>query len=350
MAETGVDSIGTYASSDGSSLVVEDTSVTTPATVHTGSLSVITQEMDNQSTVASFIFEGFSIPPDLQSALFLLFLVDYLLTVAGNVAIVTIIRVNLHLHTPMYFLLSNLSFLEIWYTTTTIPNMLICLLQDIRRISFIGCFFQFYFLFSLGTTEYFLLTLMGYDRCLAICKPLHYHKLMSNQVCQILTLSCWVAGFLWFLAPITLISRLPFCGPNIIKHFLCDRGPLMALSCKHDLITEINFFVFSTVLSLATFLFILVTYMYIIYTIVRMPSAAGRQKAFSTCASHLIVVSLFFGSVMFMYLRPAGKHSLSQDKVVALLYTVVTPLLNPLIYTLRNKEVKEALTKMMFKQ
>ncbi|XP_078496759.1 olfactory receptor 11H6-like [Lissotriton helveticus] len=306
--------------------------------------------MDNQSTVTSFIFEGFSVTRQVQSTLFFLFLMDYLLTLAGNVAIVIIIRVNIHLHTPMYFLLSNLSFLEIWYTTNIIPNMLVCLLQEIKRISFTGCFFQFYFLFSLGTTEYFLLTVMGYDRCLAICKPLHYHKLMSNRVCQLLTVSCWVAGFLWFLAPITLISQLPFCGPNIINHFLCDRGPLMALSCKRDFITEMNFFIFTTVLNLVAFLFILVTYMFIIYTIVRMPSAAGRQKAFSTCASHLIVVSLFFGSVMFMYMRPAGKHSLSQDKVVALLYTVVTPLLNPLIYTLRNKEVKEALSKMIFKQ
>ncbi|XP_078496758.1 olfactory receptor 11G2-like [Lissotriton helveticus] len=306
--------------------------------------------MNNQSTVKSFIFQAFSSHQVVQTVLFFLFLMDYLLIIVGNVAIVIVIHSNFHLHKPMYFLLNNLSILEIWYTTTTIPNMLVGLLQDVKRISFAGCFIQFYFLFSFGSTECFLLTLMGYDRFLAICKPLYYQKLMSSRVCLQLALSCWVAGFLWFLAPITLISQLPFCGPNTIDHFLCDRGPLMTLSCKRDYVTEITFFSFATTMNVSTFLFILITYMYIIYTILRMPSAAGRQKAFSTCSSHLIVVSLFFGSVMFMYMRPAGKHSLSQDKVVSLLYIAVTPLLNPLIYTLRNNEFKQALAKMLRKE
>ncbi|XP_069098157.1 olfactory receptor 11G2-like [Pleurodeles waltl] len=303
--------------------------------------------MANQSTVTSFVFEGFSSNRGLERGLFVVFLMDYLLTLAGNFAIVIVVQMDFHLHKPMYFLLSNLSFLDICYTTSTIPNMLNGLFQDFKTISFIGCFLQFYFMFSLGTTEYFLLTLMGYDRCLAICKPLHYHKLMSSKVCRQLTLSCWVMGFFWVVTPITLISQLPFCGPNIINHFLCDRGPLITLSCRRDYITEVTFFTFGTVLNVCTFLFILVTYICIINTILKMPSAAGRQKAFSTCASHLIVVSLFFGSVMFMYMRPSGKNSLSQDKVVALLYTVVIPLVNPLIYTLRNKEVKIALNKVL---
>ncbi|XP_069098158.1 olfactory receptor 6N2-like [Pleurodeles waltl] len=315
-------------------------------TVQTGSDMEV---MNNHSTLKSFIFQALSSHQMVKSILFFLFLMDYLLIITGNLAIIVVIHSNFHLRKPMYLLLSNLSFLEIWYTTSTIPNMLAGLLQDVRRISFAGCFIQFYFQFALGSTECFLLTLMGYDRLLAICKPLYYQKLMSSRVCMLLALSCWVAGFLWFLAPIALISQLPFCGPNKINHFLCDRGPLMSLSCKHDYLTEITFFAFATTMNVSTFLFILITYMYIIYTILRMSSAAGRQKAFSTCSSHLIVVSLFFGSVMFMYMRPAG-HTFSQDKVVSLLYIAVTPLLNPLIYTLRNNEFKQALGKMLHQE
>ncbi|XP_078496760.1 olfactory receptor 11H4-like [Lissotriton helveticus] len=306
--------------------------------------------MDNQSTVTGFIFQAFSSHQGVQNSLFCLFLIVYLLTLAGNVAIIVVINADVRLHKPMYFLLRNFSFLEIWYTTSTIPNMLVGFLQEVKRISFLGCFIQFYFLFSLGTTETILLAIMAYDRCLAICKPLHYHTFMSIRVCQLLIYSCWMASFLWFIAPIILISRLPFCGPNVINHFLCDRGPLVALSCKRDYITEITFFVSDTVLNIICLSTVLVSYVYIICTIVRMPSAMGRQKAFSTCVSHLIVVCLFFGSVMFMYMRPAGQHSFSQDKVVAILYTVITPLLNPLIYTLRNKEVKQAFRKLLHKQ
>ncbi|XP_069488901.1 olfactory receptor 11H6-like [Ambystoma mexicanum] len=300
--------------------------------------------------VTFFIFQGFSSKYWVQRGLFFLFLMNYLLTLTGNIAIILIIRAEAELQKPMYFLLGHLSFLEIWYTTSTMPNLLVGLLQDVKRISFTGCFAQFYFMFSLGTTEYFNLTVMGYDRFLAICKPLHYHKLMSSQTCLLLALSCWMAGFLWFVAPIIMISQLPFCGPNIINHYLCDRGPLMDLSCQNDYVTEVTFFIFGTVLSLCNFLLILVTYAYIISTILRMSSATGRKKAFSTCASHLTVVSMFFGSVMFMYLRPPGKHSFPMDKLVSLLYTVVTPLLNPLIYALRSKEFKQAMWKVLHKK
>ncbi|XP_069488903.1 olfactory receptor 11H6-like [Ambystoma mexicanum] len=303
--------------------------------------------MYNLSTVPFFIFQGFSNHQWVQRGLFILFLIDYLLTLTGNLVIIIVIRADVQLHKPMYFLLSHLSFLEIWYTTSTVPNLLVGLLQDVKRISFIGCFTQFYFMFSLGTTEYFILMVMGYDRFLAICKPLHYHKHMNSRACLLLALACWVTGFLWALIPIFLISQLPFCGPNIINHFLCDRGPLMALSCQYDYIAEVTFFIFGAVLNIYNFLFIMVSYICIISTILRMPSAVGRQKAFSTCASHLTVVSIFFGSVMFMYMRPPGKHSYSMDKVVALLYTVITPMLNPLIYTLRSKEFKQALWKLL---
>ncbi|XP_069488902.1 olfactory receptor 11H6-like [Ambystoma mexicanum] len=303
--------------------------------------------LHNQSTVTFFIFQGFSSNHWVQRGLFILFLMDYLLTLTGNVGIIFIIRADVQLQKPMYFLLSHLSFLEIWYTSSIMPNLLVGLLQDVKRISFAGCFAQFYFMFSLGTTEYFILMIMGYDRFLAICKPLHYHKCMSSQACLLLVLSCWMAGFLWFLVPIFLISQLPFCGMNIINHFLCDRGPLMALSCQYVYITEVTFFISTTVLNLCNFLLILVSYAFIISTILRMPSATGRQKAFSTCASHLTVVSMFFGSVMFMYMRPPGKHSFSMDKVVALLYTVITPMLNPLIYALRSKDFKKAMWKVL---
>ncbi|XP_069488900.1 olfactory receptor 11H6-like [Ambystoma mexicanum] len=309
--------------------------------------TVVTGTTNGSHTVTHFIFQGFSSHRGVQGALFLLFLIDYLLTLTGNIAIVFVIRTDYRLHKPMYYLMSQLSFLEIWYTTSTMPNLLVGLLQDVKSISFPGCFTQFYFMFSLGAVECFLLTMMGYDRFLAICKPLHYHKLMTSQVCLFLTLSCWAVGLLWFLVPIVLISQLPFCGPNLINHFLCDRGPLMDLSCQQDYITEVTLFTFATILGLGTFLVIVVSYVCIMSTIVMMTSADGRHKAFSTCASHLIVVSIFYGSVLFMYMRPIGKHSFSLDKVVALIYTVLTPLLNPVIYALRNKEVKQALKEIL---
>nr|XP_033781468.1 olfactory receptor 11H6-like [Geotrypetes seraphini] len=301
----------------------------------------------NETYVKEFIFHGISINESSQAALFMLFLLFYILTLTGNISIIMLVWSNTSLHKPMYIFLSNLSFVEIWYTTTTVPKMLSGLLSQINSISFKGCFTQFYFFFSCGATEHLLLTIMGYDRYLAICYPLHYNILMSNKKCCFFAASCWIGAFLWSLFPIILISKLPFCGPNKINHFLCDPGPLLELSCVRYFSTELILTLYFAILVFSTSSFTFISYAFIIRTILRIPSASGRRKAFSTCASHLIVVSIFFGCVMYMYIRPSGNHPFPLDKVIAVFYTVVTPLLNPVIYTLRNKEVLEVVKKMM---
>nr|XP_033780877.1 olfactory receptor 11H6-like [Geotrypetes seraphini] len=301
----------------------------------------------NLTNVKEFILHGLAINMSSQAALFALFLVIYTLTLIGNITIIILVWSNTSLHKPMYIFLGNLSFVEIWYTTSTVPKMLSGLLSRINSISFNGCFLQFYFFFSLGTTECFLLTTMGYDRYLAICHPLHYNILMNNNKCCLFVASCWIVGFLWSLFPVILISKLIFCGPNKINHFLCDPGPLLELSCVRYYSTEVVLTLYFALMVFITFSFSFISYAFIIQTILRIPSSSGRLKAFSTCASHLIVVSIFFGCVMYMYIRPSGNHPFDIDKVIAVFYTVVTPLLNPVIYTLRNKEVLEAVKKMM---
>ncbi|XP_030042382.1 olfactory receptor 11H6-like [Microcaecilia unicolor] len=302
---------------------------------------------NNQTEVKEFILHGLSNNQEDQAVLFTLFLVVYALTLVGNTMIIVVVYSDLRLRKPMYILLSNLSFAEIWYTTSTVPNMLYSFVSKSKAISFNGCFLQFYFFFSFGTTECFLLTAMGYDRYLAICQPLRYNVLMSSGVCMGLATSCWIAGFLWFVIPITLISKLPFYGMNEINHFLCDPGPLLELSCLRDYATETTSSTCSSLLLLSTFSFTVISYVFILRTVVKIPSSTGRCKAFSTCASHLMVVTMFFGCVMFMYMRPSGNHPFYVDKVVSVLYTIVTPLLNPVIYSLRNKEFLESAKKLL---
>ncbi|XP_029435675.1 olfactory receptor 11G2-like [Rhinatrema bivittatum] len=301
----------------------------------------------NHTEVKVFILHGLSIHQDVQVPLFALFLGIYTLTLVGNMIIIMLVWSEPRLHKPMYIFLGNLSFVEIWYTTSTVPKMLSGLLSKINYISFNGCFFQFYFFFCFGTTECFLLTIMGYDRYLAICHPLRYNVLMSSRICSCLAASCWTFGFIWPLLPIILVSQMPFCGPNEINHFLCDPGPLLELSCVRYYATEMVISVCIALMLLVTFSFTFISYTFIIQTIVKIPSLSGRLKAFSTCASHLIVVTIFFGCVIYMYIRPPGNHPLYMDKIVAVFYTVVTPLLNPVIYTLRNKEVLQVVKKIM---
>ncbi|XP_029435691.1 olfactory receptor 11G2-like [Rhinatrema bivittatum] len=301
----------------------------------------------NQTEVKGFILHGLSIHGGAPALLFTLFLLVYFLTLVGNIMIILLVWSNTSLHKPMYIFLGNLSFVEICYTTTTVPKMLSGFLSKDDYISFIGCFLQYYFFFSFGSTECFLLTVMGYDRYLAICQPLRYHVLMSSKICFRLATSCWITGFFWTLVPINLIAQLPFCGENKIDHFLCDTGPLLELSCLRDFVTEVISSVITSLVLLITFSFTCISYIFIIKTTVRIPSSSGRRKAFSTCASHLTVVIMFFGGAMYMYIRPTGKHPLNVDKVVAVLYTTVTPLLNPVIYSLRNKEFMQAVKKAM---
>ncbi|XP_062062587.1 olfactory receptor 11H2-like [Lepus europaeus] len=297
--------------------------------------------------VREFILQGFSCEWKIQILLFSLFTTIYALTITGNGAIVCALWCDRRLHTPMYVFLRNFSFLEMWYVSSTVPKMLNNFLSEKKRISFSGCFLQFYFFFSLGTSECFLLTVMAFDRFLAICRPLHYPNTMTLHLCTKLVIICWVCGFVWFLIPIVLISQLPFCGPNIIDHVVCDPGPLFALACASAPKTQLLCYTLSSLVIFGNFFFILGSYTLVLIAVLRMPSATGRHKAFSTCGSHLAVVSLFYGSLMVMYVSPGLGHSAGMQKVATLLYAMVTPLFNPLIYSLRNKEIKTALRKVL---
>nr|XP_020141494.1 olfactory receptor 11G2 [Microcebus murinus]XP_020141495.1 olfactory receptor 11G2 [Microcebus murinus] len=301
----------------------------------------------NSSTISGFLLLGFPCPREGQILLFVLFSAVYLLTLMGNGSIICAVRWDQRLHTPMYILLANFSFQEIWYVTSTVPNMLANFLSDNKVISFAGCFLQFYFFFSLGCTESFFLAVMAFDRYLAICRPLHYPTIMTRRLCTNLVINCWVLGFLWFLIPIIIISQMTFCGSRIIDHFLCDPGPLLALTCKKSPVTELVFSTLCPVPVMILFLFIMGSYALVLRAVLRVPSAAGRRKAFSTCGSHLAVVSLFYGSVLVMYGSPASEHKAAMQKIVTLFYSVVTPLLNPVIYSLRNKDMKKAMQKIL---
>ncbi|MBZ3876412.1 Olfactory receptor 11H6 [Sciurus carolinensis] len=246
----------------------------------------------------------------------------------------------------MYIPLANFPFLEICYINSTVPSMLANFRSESSTISFSGCFLQFYFFFSMGTTETFFLSVMAFDRYLAICKPLHYPTIMTVQNCCRMGAGCWACGFLCFLFPIYLASQLPFCCANKIDHFLCDPGPLIKLSCEPDPGTEIICAIYNSVLIFSTFLFITSSYTLVIKSVLRVPSAEGQRKAFSTCGSHLAVVSLFYGSIMVVNVSPTAGNPAGMQKIVTLFSSMLTPLFNPLIYSLRNREMNEALRKL----
>ncbi|XP_065272154.1 olfactory receptor 6N1-like [Emys orbicularis] len=303
----------------------------------------------NQTVVTEFIFLGFGDLPDLQILLFLMFLVIYIATVAGNILITALVVADQHLHTPMYFFLGNLSCLETCYTSTILPQMLASLLMGDKTISFSGCITQLYFFCALAATECCLLAAMSYDRYLAICKPLHYSALMNTRFCLQLAAGSWLNGCLATAIFVLFMSHLIFCGPNEIDHFFCDLIPLIKLSCSDTHLIILLDFVLSCVFTLPPFLLTLTSYVCILTTILRIPSTTGRQKAFSTCSSHLIVVTIYYGTLMTVYMLPNRDTLSFLNKVLSLSYTVLTPLVNPLIYSLRNREVKEALSKAVSK-
>ncbi|XP_067388380.1 olfactory receptor 6N1-like [Emydura macquarii macquarii] len=303
----------------------------------------------NQTFVTEFILLGFRNLPQLQRLLFLLILVIYLVTMAGNILIVLLVVADRHLHTPMYFFLGNLSCLESCYTSTILPRLLASLLTGDRTISFSGCIMQLYSFGFLVVTECFLLAAMSYDRYLAICKPLHYAALMNGRFCLQLAAGSWLSGFLAITIIIILMLQLKFCGPNQIDHFFCDFIPLLKLSCSDtQLISMVSLFL-SFCDTFPPFLLTVASYVYIITTILRIPSATGRQKAFSTCSSHLIVVTVFYGTLVIVYMLPKTNTMGDLNKVFSVFYTVLTPLFNPLIYSLRNKHVNEALRKLVIR-
>uniref|UniRef100_A0A803J896 Olfactory receptor n=1 Tax=Xenopus tropicalis TaxID=8364 RepID=A0A803J896_XENTR len=284
-----------------------------------------------------------------QLFLFLLFLFIYIFTLLGNITIVSVVTLDSVLHTPMYYFLRNLSFLEICYVTVTLPKLLQTFLAKRKAISFSGCCAQMYCFFTLGVTECFLLAVMAYDRYVAICNPLRYFTVMSKATCLKLATISWVSGNLISLGQTVSIFSLPYCGPNIINHFFCDIPPVLKLACTDVSANEIAVAVTGFLVLPLPFVLVLCSYGRIIAAIIRISTSKGRKKVFSTCASHFVSVTLFFGTGAFTYVRMKTRDTADNDKILSLLYSVITPLLNPLIYTLRNKEVKGGLKKLLLK-
>ncbi|XP_068004654.1 olfactory receptor 4S2-like [Melanerpes formicivorus] len=299
--------------------------------------------MANMSSVKEFILLGLSVSQGMQKMCFVMFLFFYLMIVVGNLLIVSTVVSSQRLNSPMYFFLGYLSFIDICYSSVTAPKMIADLLAENKTISFVGCIAQLFGVHFFGCTEIFLLTVMAYDRYVAICRPLHYTTLMTRRVCGRLVVGSWVGGFLHSLAQTLLTTRLPFCGPNRIDHYFCDVHPLLQLVCTDTYAVGIVVVANSGMITLTCFL-ILVTSYAVILASLRSQTSEGWHKALSTCGSHITVVVLFFGPCTFIYIRPSS--NLSEDKSVAVFYTIITPMLNPLIYTLRNEEVKSAMRKL----
>ncbi|XP_049712157.1 olfactory receptor 8B12-like [Elephas maximus indicus] len=297
------------------------------------------------SSVTEFILAGLTDQPGLQIPLFFLFLCSYVITVVGNLGLITLIVLNSHLHTPMYFFLFNLSLIDFSYSTTITPKMLMSFVSKKNIILYAGCMTQLFFLCFFGISESFVLSAMAYDRYVAICKPLAYTVTMSPQVCFLLLLGVYVMGFLGAMAHMGSIMSLTFCADNLVNHFLCDIFPLLELSCNSTYVNELVVFIVVAIVIGMPIVTIFISYTLILSSILHISSTEGRSKAFHTCSSHIIVISLFFGSGAFMYLKPPSILPLDQGKVSSLFYTIVVPLLNPLIYSLRNKDVKIALRK-----
>ncbi|XP_053120075.1 olfactory receptor 10AG1-like [Hemicordylus capensis] len=302
------------------------------------------RDWENESAVNEFILLGYHKHPAL---LFTAFLVVYLAILLGNGLIVVVTTWDPALQTPMYFFLRSLSGLELCYTSVTLPKMMASLATGHRTISLPACASQMFFLLFLGGTECFLLAVMAYDRYLAICRPLHYMNIMNQRVCVGLVTGSFVISFPMQIVQIGLIFSLPFCGSNEMDHFFCDIPPVLSLACADLYANELAIYTENVLFLLVPFVLILASYVYITRAILRMSSATGRQKAFSTCSSHLTVVSLFYGSAMLVYLRPKTPDSVKVDKLLSLFYTILIPLCNPLIYTLRNREVKAALKRVL---
>ncbi|NXQ95644.1 O1020 protein, partial [Sagittarius serpentarius] len=302
-------------------------------------------QWDNGTSPLEFLLLGMSNDPSLQTLLFILSLIIYTTTVFGNILIVVLVVADQHLHTPMYFFLGNLSSLDTCYSSTILPRLLASFLTGGKTISAHGCIAQFYFFSSFAGTECYLLAAMSYDRYLAICQPLLYASLMTWKLSLQLAAASWLGGLLLFAVLTFLLSHLKLCGPKAIDHFFCDFTPLLELSCGDTRVLTQIALIFGFLDVVFPFLFTLASYVFIIAAILRIPSSVGRQKAFSTCSSHLTVVTIFYGTLIVVYMLPRTAPLRQLNKVFSFFYTVLTPLVNPLIYSLRNREVREALWK-----
>ncbi|XP_037654616.1 olfactory receptor 13F1-like [Choloepus didactylus] len=303
----------------------------------------------NWTSVTGFVFLGFSNHPKVEILLFVLSLLMYLITFLGNIILISISILDSHLHTPMYFFLSNLSFLDIWYTSSALTPMLINFVSGTNTISFSGCAAQMYISLAMGSTECVLLSMMAYDRYVAICHPLRYSIIMNRRVCLQMAVGSWVTGCLTALVESASVLQLSLCGNSIINHFICEILTILKLVCGDTSMAQLIMLVISVLLLPMPMLLICVSYAFILSNILRISSAGGRGKTFSTCAAHLIVVVLFYGTALSMYLKPSAVDSQEIDKFMTLVYTGLTPMLNPIIYSLRNKEVKVALKKSLIR-
>ncbi|XP_062053907.1 olfactory receptor 5AL1-like [Lepus europaeus] len=297
----------------------------------------------NHSVVSEFILLGLTDNTELEAILFGVFLVIYLASVIGNLGLIVLIQISPQLHTPMYFFLSHLAFVDFCYTSSVTPNTLVNFLREVKSIMFYACAIQVCCFITFVVCEMYLLSIMAYDRYVAICNPLLYVILMPKTLCTQMVASTYMYGFTVGLAQTAVTFNLSFCGFNVVNHFYCDDVPLVALACSDTHIKELMLLIIAGFNTLCSLVIVIISYVFILFAILRIHSAEGRQKAFSTCASHLVSITIFYGTIIFMYLQPKSSHSLNTDKFASVFYVVVIPMLNPLIYSLRNQEVKNAL-------
>ncbi|XP_010642711.2 olfactory receptor 183-like isoform X1 [Fukomys damarensis] len=304
-------------------------------------------EMKNATLLTEFVLVGLPYPPEWEITLFLVFLAIYLITIVGNLGLITLVRNDSHFHIPMYFLLGNLAFVDAWLSSTVIPKMLVSFLDNKKMITFSECMIQFFSFLISATTECFLLAAMAYDRYVAICKPLLYPVIMTNRRCTQLLVLSFVGGFLHALIHESFLFRLTFCNSNIIHHFYCDVIPLTKISCTDPSINYLMLFIFSGSIQVFSIVTILVSYSFVLFTILQKKSEKGANKAFSTSGAHLFSVTLYYVPLLFMYVHPTSSQANDQDMIFSLFYTVIIPMLNPFIYSLRNKQVIDSLRKML---
>ncbi|EDM05156.1 olfactory receptor 1467 (predicted) [Rattus norvegicus] len=305
---------------------------------------------ENQTVISQFLLLGLPIPSEHQHVFYALFLSMYLTTVLGNLIIIILIHLDSHLHTPMYLFLSNLSFSDLCFSSVTMPKLLQNMQSQVPSIPFAGCLTQLYFYLYFADLESFLLVAMAYDRYVAICFPLHYMSIMSPKLCVSLVVLSWVLTTFHAMLHTLLMARLSFCADNMIPHFFCDISPLLKLSCSDTHVNELVIFVMGGLVIVIPFVLIIVSYARVVASILKVPSVRGIHKIFSTCGSHLSVVSLFYGTIIGLYLCPSANNSTVKETVMAMMYTVVTPMLNPFIYSLRNRDMKEALIRVLCKK
>ncbi|XP_017503431.2 olfactory receptor 5B2-like [Manis javanica] len=303
--------------------------------------------MGNQTEMTHFILLGLTSAPELQVPLFIMFTLIYLVNVVGNLGMILLILMDSRLHTPMYFFLSNLSLVDLGYSTAVTPTVMAGFLTVDNVISYNACAAQMFFFAVFATVENFLLATMAYDRCAAVCRPLHYATTMTTTVCACLILGCYICGFLNASIHVGGTFHLSFCVSNVVHHFFCDVPAVMALSCSNRHVTELVLFYVASFNTLLAVLVIIISYILIFITILKMLSSAGYQKALSTCASHFTAVSIFYGTIIFMYLQPSSRHSMDTDKVASVFYAMIIPMLNPMVYSLRNNKVKSAFIKVV---